>query len=124
METQHLTHAIAAHAKWKYRLRRAIDSGESEWTVDQVRADDACDFGRWLGSLSPVMRTSRNAKAVIACHAEFHRTAAHVLELALARRRDEAETAIAAGSPFAETSKRLTLAVMAWQKDVAPAPPG
>ena len=30
--------AFAAHAMWKTRLRRAIDEGESEFTVDIVSA--------------------------------------------------------------------------------------
>lgn len=40
-----------------------------------------------------------------------------MLDLALARRQEEAEAAIALGSPFAEASKQLTLAMMAWKKE-------
>ena len=35
-------HAVFAHAKWKYRLRQAIETGKSDWTVDEVRD------GHWL----------------------------------------------------------------------------
>ena len=42
-----------------------------------------------------------------------------MLELALAGQRREAEAAIAPASEFDEVSKRLTLAMMAWQKDIA-----
>jgi hypothetical protein len=40
--------AIAAHARWKSQLRKVIDSGTSDFTIDQVRPDNVCEFGRWL----------------------------------------------------------------------------
>jgi hypothetical protein len=61
-----LDHAIAAHAKWKFRLREAIQAGQREWTVDAVRQEDGCEFGRWLISLPLSDRMSkewRDAKA-------------------------------------------------------------
>ena len=110
-----IVHAIAAHAKWKFYLRQAITTGQSEWTVPQVRVDDQCEFGTWLRSRPPADRLDEHWKTVADRHAEFHRAAAHVLELALAGRRAEAETAIAPASRFAEVSKQLTLAMMAWK---------
>ena len=41
-----------------------------------------------------------------------------MLEFAVSGRRSEAEAAIAPGSRFAEVSKGLTLAMMAWKDDV------
>ena len=29
--------AIAAHARWKSHLRQAIETGQSEWTVERMR---------------------------------------------------------------------------------------
>ena len=57
IETHPITHAIASHAKWKYRLRQAIDTGMSDWTVAEVRADDRCEFGEWLRDLPAVAET-------------------------------------------------------------------
>ncbi len=37
--------AFAAHSMWKTRLRRAIDEGESEFSVDRVSVDNQSNFG-------------------------------------------------------------------------------
>ena len=111
--------AIAAHARWKYRLMEAIETGRSSWHVGDVRADHACDFGKWLLTLPLSHRLSRHCKEVKRLHAEFHGLAADVLELALAGRKDEAAAAIALGSRFATVSSSLTMAVIAWQEDPA-----
>jgi methyl-accepting chemotaxis protein len=120
IDSNHLVRAIAAHAKWKYYLRQAINTGRSEWTVPKVRVDDQCEFGIWLRSVEQADRVCGHWQAVQDRHAEFHRAAAHVLALALSGRREDAEAAIAPGSAFAEVSKQLTFAVMAWKEAVAP----
>jgi hypothetical protein len=114
-----LDHAIAAHAKWKYRLMEAIDTGKSQWRTSDVRTDDACEFGKWLAALPLSDRLSEHSKKVRALHAEFHAQAADVLELALAGRKAEATAAMALRSRFATVSSNLTMAVMAW-KESAP----
>jgi hypothetical protein len=115
-----IVRAIAAHAKWKYYLRQAITTGQSEWTVPEVRVDDQCEFGTWLRSVPPGDRLGEHWKTVHGRHGEFHRAAADVLELALSGRPDEAEAAIAPGSRFAAVSKQLTLAMMAWKSATPP----
>ena len=114
-----LDHAIVAHAKWKYRLMEAIETGKSQWRVSDVRTDNACDFGKWLVAMPLSERLSEHAKTVRALHAEFHGLAADVLELALAGRKAEAAAAMALRSRFAEVSSKLTMAVTAW-KESAP----
>ncbi len=111
-----LDRAIAAHAKWKYRLMQAIDTGRSEWQVAVVRTDSACDFGKWLLGLPLSARLSEHSQKVRGLHAQFHGLAADVLELALAGRKTEAAAAMALGSRFAEISSQLTMAVLAWKE--------
>jgi Chemoreceptor zinc-binding domain len=111
-----LDHAIASHAKWKYRLMEAIDTGKSEWHVGDVRGDNGCDFGKWLIALPLSERLSEHSKKVRLLHAEFHGLAADVLELALAGRKAEATAAMALRSRFAEVSSNLTMAVLAWKE--------
>jgi hypothetical protein len=117
-----LDRAVAAHAKWKYRLMEAIDTGTSAWRVADVQADDGCDFGKWLAGLRLGDRLSHHFKQVRSLHAEFHTLAAHVLELAVGGRAAEATAAMAMGSRFAVVSSQLTMAVLAW-KDAATAGP-
>jgi hypothetical protein len=114
-----LDRAIAAHAKWKYRLMDAIETAQSEWQLAVVRTDAACDFGKWLAALPLSQRLSEHCKKVKALHTEFHSLAADVLELALAGRKEEATAAIALGSRFAAVSSELTIAVLDWSQDAA-----
>lgn len=111
-----LDKAIAAHAKWKYRLMDAIDSGKSPWRVGDVRTDHACEFGKWLIGLLLSERLSDHAKKVRTLHAEFHGLAADVLEMALAGRKEEARAAMAFGSRFASVSSDLTATIMEWKE--------
>jgi hypothetical protein len=114
-----LDHAIAAHAKWKFRLREAIKTGQSEWAVENVRPDDQCEFGKWLNSLSLADRMRKEWREVKALHAKFHVAAADVLASAIAGRKTEADNAMAAGGAFAEVSSRLVRAITDWKKSVS-----
>jgi hypothetical protein len=111
-----LDQALAAHAKWKYRLMEAIETGKSEWRISDVRTDNACQFGKWLFALPLSERLAENYKKVRAMHQEFHGLAANVLELALAGRKDEATSAMAMHSRFAVVSSNLSMALMTWKE--------
>ncbi|MFO0888966.1 MAG: CZB domain-containing protein [Isosphaeraceae bacterium] len=108
--------AIAAHARWKSRLRQVIESGESEVAADDVRPENRCEFGRWLADRPAEQRETAHYKTVRDLHARFHIEAAHVLELALAGHRQQAEAAMAIGSDFAGVSAKLTASMTAWKK--------
>ena len=47
LDTQ-ITKAIAAHAKWKRRLRDAIETGTSDIDTSTAGRDNVCEFGKWL----------------------------------------------------------------------------
>ncbi len=110
--------AIAAHAHWKSHLRQAIETGKSEWTLARVRPDNLCEFGRWLGERPAPQRMTEHYKSVHDLHTRFHTEAAHVLEIALSGRREDAKAAMAVGSPFANVSSKLTIAMTAWKKSL------
>lgn len=111
-----ITAAIAAHGKWKTRLKSAIGQGTSEFSPATVRLDNACDFGKWLRSAGPEARKSEHFHHAVALHAEFHKAAADVLALALAGKKDEAEAKLDLGGEFAHLSAELTREMSAWLK--------
>jgi hypothetical protein len=110
-----LDRAIAAHAKWKYRLMDAIDSGKSDVHVSDVRSDTACEFGKWMAALPLADRLNQHVPEVRSLHTQFHALAADVLEMALAGDKQQATAAIAPQSRFASVSSNLTGAVLAWK---------
>jgi hypothetical protein len=115
MDTSQIGRGILDHAKWKNHLFDAVKTGKSESTVQDTRSDNQCEFGKWLASLPPSEKSSEHCQKVKALHAEFHKAASEVLELALSARMEEAEAAIAVGSRFSLISASLTMAMSAWK---------
>jgi hypothetical protein len=114
-DREHFTHAIAAHATWKSRLKQAIETGKSDWAVESVRPDGLCEFGKWLYACSSAETATERWRKIRELHAEFHREAARILTLALTGRTADAQAAYALGSHFSKTSADLTLALVAWR---------
>ena len=109
--------AIAAHGMWKTRLKQAIDTREVDIPVEMIRTDCNCIFGKWLNDPTHTAtdKASDHYKTVKQLHAEFHKVAAHVAELALAGNRREAEKMISLGGEYASVSSKLTAAMKAWK---------
>ncbi len=109
--------AIAAHGKWKMRLKGAIESGTLDVPVATVRLDNACPFGKWLyGEIGAEDKASAHYEKVRELHARFHQAAARVAELALAGKKPEASAQLAMGGEFADVSARLTAALLDWKR--------
>ncbi len=111
-----LNKAIKNHSVWKVRLKDAVDTGKSEFTPSQVRDNNMCAFGQWLNSLPLSEKSLEEYKNISALHAEFHATAAKVLQMALDGRKEEAHTALTdIRGDFMYTSAKLTNALMDWK---------
>ncbi len=109
--------AVQVHAAWKQRLNTAIRTGQSDLSVAVVCRDDQCRLGRWLYSLDEPMQASHRWQCVRRKHADFHRHAARVLELALSGDTSAARAATSYSSGFAQTSARLMADLIEWQKE-------
>lgn len=89
-DAREINKAIAAHGAWKVRIHEAIVNGRSDFQPEIVRLDNACDFGKWLYSLSEEERAGEYWEKVNLIHAKFHATAAQILKLAVEERAKEA----------------------------------
>lgn len=119
-DIQEIDKGIGAHGLWKARLKSAIDAGHMDTPVEVIRKDDQCAFGKWLHgpTLSAADKASSHYRIVRDLHAEFHRTAARVAELALAGKKADAEKQMALGGEYANVSTKLTAAMMAWKQSL------
>ncbi len=106
---------IAAHGLWKSRLKSAISSGSSEFTVEHIRGSHLCEFGKWLMSLTPPERAAEPCRSIILLHGKFHIEAAYVLDLALKGSVEEAKAQLGGTSPFMMASAALTKAMIKWK---------
>ncbi len=73
--------AIAAHAEWKRRLHRAIETGTAQITSATAACDDKCELGQWLYNIDVAEACHDDPRytRVVEVHARFHRTAGSVL---------------------------------------------
>jgi methyl-accepting chemotaxis protein len=115
--------AMAAHNAWKQRLLDAIRTGHSEHDPAKVSTDNQCDFGKWLYSMPHELQRSEDWQKVRALHAEFHKEAGRVLELALAGRQAEARQSLEHGGEYARRSAALIEAMIRWKKGSGTVPP-
>jgi len=108
--------AISAHGQWKAKLRAAIDTGECESTPDKVKADNNCSFGKWLHHrIDESYKSSVFYGEVLELHANFHKEAGAILELALNGNKEEANELMKIGGKFASYSGQLTRKMKDWQ---------
>ena len=108
--------AIKAHASWKDKLREAINSGECESTPARVKQDCNCSFGKWLHErIDPAAKGTPHYQKVKQLHADFHREAGTILEVALRGNKDEANERMRLGSHFVQVSADLTRTMREWQ---------
>jgi hypothetical protein len=118
LHSEEIINAIGVHGNWKQRLRRAIETGNSDFTVDKLKVDNQCDFGKWLHSLSSDEKNSSHWHNIQQLHAKFHIEAARLLELAIQGKPQEAQDAMLVGSDFARLSGQLTMAMVKWKSSL------
>lgn len=112
--------AIAAHTGWKARLRTAISNGKFEVAVATVRADNQCEFGKWLygSELSDSEKSTDHYQTVKQLHARFHQEAAAVVSLATSGEKEKAEAAIGMDGSYSKASRLLTEAMVKWRESI------
>lgn len=115
-----ISKAIVAHSQWKADLRQAVKTGHIDTTIEKIRMDSQCFFGKWLDgpALSPEEKASDHYKTAKEHHAEFHRAAARVIELVLADKKNEAEEMMSLGGDYSKISAKLTRTMMDWKKSL------
>ena len=110
--------ALTAHSQWKKRLQEAVEKGKSEFQVNVVQKDNACQFGQWLNTLSGNDTKSEDFIKVKHLHAEFHKTAASILELALSDKKPEALKKLEFGGAYGQITGKLVLALNSWKNKI------
>jgi len=110
---EEINKAIGAHGMWKTRLMQAIETGKLDATVDTVRMDNQCAFGKWLygASLDAKDKKLSQYEEIRSLHAKFHQVASQVVELALAGKKQQALQLMSLEGGYTEVSSKLTIAM-------------
>jgi len=114
-----INNAIGAHGSWKIKLRTAVNSGNSSHSVEEVRCDDKCAFGKWLHGhdIDQPTRASAPYNVIKRLHAEFHICAADVLKMATSGDTPSA-TKLLEGE-FAAKSEKLVRGLRKWKGEAS-----
>ena len=108
--------AISTHSAWRGRLKTASASGTLDVPVGTVKADNQCQFGKWLygAELSAAEKQTGHYRNVKTLHAKFHDEASKVAELAVSGHQAAAEKALSLSGDFSRASTALMDAVRSW----------
>jgi hypothetical protein len=108
--------AMTSHAKWATHLTKAIADAHLEIPLATIGSDDVCEFGQWLygQELSDDDKISADYRAVRDLHAEFHKVAQQVAELAESSNRYEAYKLLY--GEYIASSGKLAIALTAWKE--------
>ncbi len=114
--------AVEAHIKWKVRLSDYIE-GKSNETLDPqvIACDDRCDLGKWIYANLHRYQHSATFQAVRTEHAEFHKTAAGIVELCHAGERQMASENLR--GPYATISRKVITGIVRLGHEVEDAAP-
>ena len=109
--------AIKAHREWKARFLAAMGKLE-KMDVSRIRADDLCHFGQWLHGSEAKGAFGHLAeyRQCVEAHKAFHAEAGRVAELVNAADMHAAASKLNHGTPYAEASESLSMAVIAMFK--------
>ena len=111
--------AIEVHKSWKIKLKQAIETGLSESTPEKVKLDCHCGFGKWLHNrIDPSVKGSLEYRKTLSLHADFHKAAGNILELALSGKKSEAMALMGIGSEFTKASSTLLRVLEDWKLDI------
>jgi len=115
-----LQKAVASHTNWKSRLRTAITRKKFNVPPAVLKADNQCEFGKWLygPELSNAEKRTEFYGRVVQMHSLFHREAAKVVEWAIAGQEEAAERSLGIGG-YATASADLTRAMNTWRESLS-----
>ncbi len=111
LQRQRAESVVKAHIGWFQDLRNAVETGQSHLAPAAVAEDTECEFGKWvhdeLGALCP----AGLFEEIKRIHADFHRTAAAILTLALNGQQADARARLGGSSELGKLSSALILKV-------------
>jgi hypothetical protein len=102
---QKMGDAIVMHNRWKFDLKEAIATGQSNILVEEAKNPLLCPFGKWLYSAEGIILP--NYLELAELHGEFHDEAANILNLALTGQSSAAIAQMQLGSNFSRISSKL-----------------
>jgi methyl-accepting chemotaxis protein len=85
-----------------------------------IARDNNCELGKWLhGEARALYRNCPGHTKCVTDHAAFHVEAGKVAAAVNAKRKDDVERMLSAGSAFSEASKRVAVSIIELKNQIA-----
>jgi len=109
--------AIMAHAEWKTRLQKAIETGKVDVSVAKARSATDCQLGAWLTGtdLTAVEKRTDHYQTIKRLHAKFHEEAARIVQLIMVGQKEAATKSLGLLGEYSVASAALTNALAKWE---------
>ena len=112
-----LDNAVQTHAQWKTKLRSAISKHE-QMDIATLSRDDCCELGQWLhGEGAKRFSQLASHKDCVQKHVMFHAEVTKVATAVNAKKFEQAESMLDAGSAYAQVSSSLSVAFLRLRKE-------
>jgi hypothetical protein len=112
-----LDDAVQKHTEWKTKLRGAIAKKE-KLDAATIAKDNCCELGKWLyGDAKAQFSALASHGECVGKHKQFHIEAGKVASAINAGKYVEAEGMLNAGTPYANASSAVGVAIMRLKKE-------
>lgn len=112
-----LDNAIRKHGEWKLKFRSAI-ANQASSDAASISRDGSCDLGKWLHGEARTRYAHLSSRAdCLARHAAFHVEAGKVASTINAKKYDEAQAMLGAGTRYASASSAVGVAIIRLKKE-------
>ncbi len=121
--------AIKAHQKWINHVELMVamaknnndisakKAAEDKATIQKIRQDNNCYFGKWLHGVSDeTIKNSYSYQEIVDFHKQFHQEATYILVLVFNKEYTLAEELLNEDSTYKRCSKTLIEKMKAWKK--------
>ena len=108
--------AIAAHVRWKTRLRMFTSGAGEKLESAVVSKDNMCDLGKWIYGAGSKYSSLPSYQRLKVEHGNFHKEAASVVRKVEAGDKDGAKAMLEAGA-FSSASNKTVTAIMEMKKE-------
>lgn len=113
-----LEDAVAAHTKWRTRLRQVLDGHGEKLDPEVVAKDNVCDLGKWIHGDGTQYANLPEFRQLKEHHAKFHRCACEVLKKHMSGDKQSAENMLGSNGNFSNASGETVTAIRRLQKAV------
>ena len=108
--------AVHAHAEWKMKFRGAI-AKKAQMDAASIGRDNCCTIGQWLhGEGKARLGAKPEYLRALNTHKAFHQQAGRVATMINAGDYAQAEASMNAGTPYANASNEVAVALIALKK--------